>query len=329
LRLSVVIPTFNRGPALAATVERVLRSDVGRFSHVEIAVVDDGSTVPADTHLAGLTALAPIALRVIRQENAGPAKARNAGFRATSGDIVLFLDDDILLSPGLLRGHAEAHQLNPGAVICGRCPWVPPRHPGAVFRMLSRLGYDPASGSGQPYIPLTVVASGHISVERTLFDLNRGVYRDDLKTPAAEEYELSHQLRCRQIPILLASELEALHDSPTNLAALCRQQFKHGVGCGEVARRCPEALAIAELAHIVRTNSAFARPTLRDRVSTSLKTLAATPAARALALAVGESAEALAPQADVLSPLYRLAIASHFTGGVREGLRRYGEASRC
>jgi hypothetical protein len=194
--------------------------------------------------------------------------------------------------------------------------------------VLNKLGYDAAEGAQQAYVPLPVVASGQISVERNMFDLERGVYRDDLVTPAAEEYELSLQLRRRRIPILLATQLSALHDSPTNIAAVCRQQYKHGLGCGEAARRCPEALELEELARIVESSTPPRSLHLGSQGRALLKALGASRAARALALGLGRWAEAVAPQSDSLSPLYRLAIASHFAGGVRDGLQRYREVAR-
>ena len=62
--------------------------------------------------------------KCVRQENAGPAAARNLGFATSHGDIVIFIDDDILVPSDLVRLHVEAHVLNPGSVIFGGC--VPP-----------------------------------------------------------------------------------------------------------------------------------------------------------------------------------------------------------
>ena len=43
------------------------------------------------------------------------------GFRETLNDLVIFIEDDLRTSPGLIKGHICAHRVNPGAVIFGQC----------------------------------------------------------------------------------------------------------------------------------------------------------------------------------------------------------------
>ena len=52
-------------------------------------------------------------VRLVRSSPPGLAAARNAGVRAGRGDIVLFLDDDVAVGPGLVEAHRGAYQ-NPG-----------------------------------------------------------------------------------------------------------------------------------------------------------------------------------------------------------------------
>ena len=90
-RISVVIPARNAAPflheALASVRAQGLRD-------VEVVVVDDGST---DGTADAARAFGGV--RVIRQEAAGSGRARNAGLRATSGDLIAFLDADDLWTP--------------------------------------------------------------------------------------------------------------------------------------------------------------------------------------------------------------------------------------
>ena len=80
LKVSVIIPTYNRVKQLQLTIESVLAQT---YSNLEIIVVDDGST--DDT----ATMMAQYAERVIyiQQTNQGVAAARNRGMRAASGDL--------------------------------------------------------------------------------------------------------------------------------------------------------------------------------------------------------------------------------------------------
>lgn len=85
--VSVVIPLYNQARWVASAVSSAL--DQTR-PPVEVVVVDDGST---DGGADGLEAIDG-AVRVIRQTNAGVARARNAGVAATTGSLVAFLDAD-------------------------------------------------------------------------------------------------------------------------------------------------------------------------------------------------------------------------------------------
>lgn len=105
--ISVIIPTFNRREIVRRTVE-TLFAQTFPADRYEIIVVIDGST---DGTAAMLRALKPACrLRVIEQENQGPSAARNAGMRAAESGLVLFLDDDMLCTPGLIAAHAAAHR---------------------------------------------------------------------------------------------------------------------------------------------------------------------------------------------------------------------------
>jgi glycosyltransferase involved in cell wall biosynthesis len=89
--LSVIIPTFERPKELAACLAALatLSYDRARF---EVVIVDDGSTTPLDEVVAGCTNTLNVTL--LRQNNAGPASARNFGASRATGDFLVFIDDD-------------------------------------------------------------------------------------------------------------------------------------------------------------------------------------------------------------------------------------------
>jgi len=97
--LSVIIPTYNYGRMIA----RALTSALPQLdSRSELIVVDDGSTDDTAQVLATLAESSPVSWRVARQDNAGPAAARNHGLRLSRGRFILFLDADDELTPDAL-----------------------------------------------------------------------------------------------------------------------------------------------------------------------------------------------------------------------------------
>ena len=109
LRVSAVIPTYNRAHCVGDAIESVLQQT---RACDEIIVVDDGSTDQTRAVLAGFGDR----IRVIRQVNAGVSAARNAGIRAARGDWVAFLDSDDRWAPGKIEAQSEAAAQNPAAV---------------------------------------------------------------------------------------------------------------------------------------------------------------------------------------------------------------------
>ncbi|HSH40777.1 MAG TPA: glycosyltransferase family 2 protein [Arenicellales bacterium] len=117
-RISIVIPCFNYGDSLGATLESVLAQDDPDW---EAIVVDDGSSDSTPEVGKEWAAGHPGHIQYIAQANAGPGAARNRGARGASGEWLLFLDADDVLLPGALVRYRRAVAASPQAslVIAG------------------------------------------------------------------------------------------------------------------------------------------------------------------------------------------------------------------
>lgn len=115
MRVSIVIPCFNAGDLLSEAVESALAQT---YADVEVIIVDDGST-DARTQEILATATWP-RTRIIRQDNAGPAAARNVAIAAASGEFILPLDADDRIAPSYVEKAVAAMVANPevGIVYC-------------------------------------------------------------------------------------------------------------------------------------------------------------------------------------------------------------------
>ena len=114
LTVSVVIPAYNCAPALARTVA-ALAEQTYPAELIEVVVADDGSEPPID--LPGV--------RVVRVgEGWGRGAARETGRLAATGDVIHWLDADMVLAPDHLEAHMRWHHLIDHAVVIGDTRFV-------------------------------------------------------------------------------------------------------------------------------------------------------------------------------------------------------------
>jgi glycosyltransferase involved in cell wall biosynthesis len=105
--ISVIIAVLNGEKFIASAIQSVL-SQITGDRRVEIVVVDDGSsdrTAEIASRFEHVT--------VISTPNRGQSEARNTGIASATGDYLVFLDHDDLLTPGSLRLNAGLLERNP------------------------------------------------------------------------------------------------------------------------------------------------------------------------------------------------------------------------
>lgn len=117
--LTVLIPTLNHATTLELCLDALAAQKTN--ADVQILVVDDGST--------DRTARIPLrkGTELHSLSSSGHSGALNAGLRLARGDVVLFLDDDVLAAPGLLQRHLDHHRARPEPheALAGCVTWAP------------------------------------------------------------------------------------------------------------------------------------------------------------------------------------------------------------
>lgn len=165
-RFSIVVPTYQRCDVLMRCLQGLASLEC--YWPVEAIVVVDGSR---DGSLeAAESAVLPFGKRVLFQENAGAAAARNRGAAEARGDYLLFLDDDMVADPRLLVEHEKL--LDDGAeAVVGHIP-LHPDSPRSILTLgverwakqrLARLRNRPGC------VALPDLVTGQLSVRASTF----------------------------------------------------------------------------------------------------------------------------------------------------------------
>jgi GT2 family glycosyltransferase len=178
--ISVVVPSYGRPEEITRLADQLNAQTISADAY-EVIVVDDGS--PIDVR----TLLKPDAYRfelvIERQANAGSATARQRGAELATGDLLVFVDDDMSVGPGFLAAHQDAHRGDDRLVVLGR------RRAGDGWERLpileryrvtrgDELARDVASG--EVALSGVYVYTGNVSMPRALFH-EAGGFDPDLR----------------------------------------------------------------------------------------------------------------------------------------------------
>jgi glycosyltransferase involved in cell wall biosynthesis len=117
-RATIQLCTYNRAHLLGRVLDACFEQTCAS-SDYEVVLVDDGSTDATPGVIAAARRRATCAFTVIEQPNAGLARGRNAGIARSSGERIVFIDDDVLPTPVFIEEHLRTHAAHPQAIVRG------------------------------------------------------------------------------------------------------------------------------------------------------------------------------------------------------------------
>jgi len=166
--VSVVIPTYNRCELVRRTLES-LAQQTYPSSRFEVILCDDGSTDGTGEMAQSLQV--PYQLRYFWQANRGRAAARNLGLRQAQGEIILFLDGDMVADPSLIAEHVASHQIYPDVLVRGDIRLPPEIRETNLFTVLALGPLDDLAdqiADEDGFLPFTLALTGNLSLTREI-----------------------------------------------------------------------------------------------------------------------------------------------------------------
>lgn len=227
IRVSVVVPTYDRRQALAPVIDGLLASGATN----ELVVVVDGCRDGSIEYLQERSREDP-RVRPLYIENQGEDRARQLGVEHSTGDIVVVIDDDVLVNPGTIEGHAAHHSRYERSVLLGYMPVrLPERRRGEdLYRFHYQASYEKhvELWQQQPETILEHFWGGHFSLRKE-DALAVGLGNFDVKITYHSDYHLG--LRCKAAGLTghFDRRLGSEHLFQRNLEAFSRDAYLQGV----------------------------------------------------------------------------------------------------
>jgi glycosyltransferase involved in cell wall biosynthesis len=221
--ITLVIPTYNRLPIL----EKCLRAlEVQTFpeEQYEVVVVDDGSSDRTVDWLSENAAQFPH-VQLFQQNHCGPAAARNLGVTKSQGEMIVFIDSDLVVTPSFLIEHVNAWQTAQQKAGHDRLFTY-----GAVINTSNF-----ANPTAEPYkltdFSAAYFATGNVMIPKHWLE-KAGLFDTQFSLYGWEDLELGVRLKQQQIQLVKAPKAIGYHWHPAfsleQLPALIEQEWQRG-----------------------------------------------------------------------------------------------------
>lgn len=256
MRFSILIPTHNRSAILRRTLEGLAGLEQPAGAQLELIVIANACTDDTAAVVADFAARSAFPARVVAEPEPGVAHARNRALREARGEIVFFLDDDILVEPGWLQAHLAIYAAHPADLVAGKITlWTQERQPpewllGVMHSVMSWKDL------GDRVLEITSPGdciSGNLSMRRQVFErageFKTGLGRKGTSLLGGEEIEFVARALRQGARAFYAPQALGKHWVPARFMErdfLCRLAFdrartrvfmKERLGFGRVANR--------------------------------------------------------------------------------------------
>lgn len=210
MQLSIIIPTKDRASVFQKTIAAVVQA-TAHLSCQVIVVNDSKENIPT----------VPEGVTIIQNLGRGVASARNAGAKLAKAPLLLFLDNDILISKASIDHTLATHQQLTRA--CINPDWVYPEQLQEQLaktsfgrflkanKMTTFEGWYGETWKSNQLFESKSVASFHLSISKVDFD-RLGGYTENFPHAGFEDYDFPKRLKAGGLTFYIDSRIQVLHN---------------------------------------------------------------------------------------------------------------------
>jgi glycosyltransferase involved in cell wall biosynthesis len=214
--ISVVIPAYNAQSTIGEALQALSRQTYS--GPIEVIVVDDGSLDGTADQVRAFPTV-----RYIRQENAGPASARNHGAREASGEFLFFTDSDCRPQKDWVEKMAAGFSAVDIGVVAGSYGIANPASP------LARIIYSEIIFRHKKRMPEFTRAFGsyNVAFRRRVFESSGG-FDTSYRGASGEDNDLSYKVLRQGQRIRFLKDAKVDHFHQEDLTRYLKEQYRHG-----------------------------------------------------------------------------------------------------
>lgn len=228
IRISVVIPAYNRKEELKNCLESLFRQKHSK-DKFEIIVVDDGSTDGTEEYIAQIKGNSKPNVVYLKQKNQGAAVARNTGVKNSRGDYVAFIDSDCVASEDWLTSCISLLSTS-DQHIAGVGGKIIPGFTNLVGKGSHLLEFHQYLSEKEKSV--RVVPTANLCIRKKVLD-EVGYFDNELRT--SQDTELCWRIIKRGYKIIYSPEIVVTHYGINSLRELRKKEI--ALGRGFVATR--------------------------------------------------------------------------------------------
>jgi glycosyltransferase involved in cell wall biosynthesis len=237
--ISVILPTYNRCDVVERTLEHLIAQDYPA-SLVEVLVCDNSSD-DTPTMVERMADRDGPTIRLVASDERLPAVKRNQGLTQATGDLVLFMNDDVWFRPDALSAHVAAHAVHEGPVaVLGHVDQSFQMPPRPFIEWYRPFAYDGIAGSAGQAVPYRYFWSMNLSLPRRVMLDRRLVFHEDWANIGHEDIELGYRWTNAGYPVIYQPDAWGEHYHPHDLDSACRLQYSVGRGLRDLRVLIPE-----------------------------------------------------------------------------------------